>query len=194
MKNIFVLFSPGTGGNHFANMLSTDTRFNQRTTVSDYKAHDRPNAHTSKFKNLQPAGIKKLPAEGNVLCGHLGEYYWLNDSGLLRKFCNKQLFILEVPQCGTIAWNRWNTYNQFDKSHTYLREEQRSLYTIKVIEMLFRENDIVSLSCELLFQSDLTKLFNLISSQSDISLNKDACNSMHKIWLEKIMNQNHKKG
>ena len=37
IKNVFVLFAPGLGGNHLANLISTDSRFQSRTTLDNYK-------------------------------------------------------------------------------------------------------------------------------------------------------------
>lgn len=191
MKNIFVLFSPGTGGNHLANMLSTDSRFIQRSSVDDYRAHPNGNAHTSNVENLTLSDIEKLTPDNNVLCGHFGEYHWLSLSGLLEKFNNRQIFILEVPVLGTTAWERYtNMYPMMG----YFHEEQRSLYTVELIEKTFDEHDIVSLPSELLFQPDLSQLFDRISKECDLQMDQQTCTQMHTIWYKKLLNQIAKKG
>ena len=191
MKNIFVLFSPGTGGNHLANMLSTDNRFTQRSNLLDYKTHVSKDAHTSNIKNLQHKDLEALPETRNVLCGHFGEYRWISLSGLLNKFDNRQIFNIEVPIQGSVAWQR---YTKLYPLNRYWYEEQRSLYTIDMIETCFAERDIISVPCELLFRPRLNKLFDYISSECDIVVDKTTCASMHKIWYKKIINQNKQKG
>lgn len=194
MKNIFVLFSPGTGGNHLANLLSTDIRFAERSKVQDYLAHVKNNAHTSNIQNLNLLDIALLSSSNNVLCGHFGEYHWLSLSGLLKKFTGRQIFILEVPDRDTFAWAR---YKSLYPMNNYFYEEQRSLYTIDMVRKVFNEHDIVSLPCELLFDSDLTKLFRYISKESDLDLHHQKCQQMHTIWYKRIeesINQNNKKG
>jgi len=191
MKNVFVLFSPGTGGNHLANMLSTDSRFIQRSTVDDYSTYKKRDAHTSGIKNLNLSQLELLPSLGNVLCGHFGEYYWLSLSGMLEKFVNRQIFIIEVPQQGTLAWERYNDmYPMID----YFFEEQRSLYTMQIIEKTFNEHDIISLPCELLFDETLSRLFEHIATQCDLVPNQQICKQMHEIWYNKLLHQITEKG
>ena len=191
MKNIFVLFSPGTGGNHLANLLSTDCRFVQRSSVDDYANHDSTNAHTAKVENLTISDLEKLPDSNNVLCGHFGEYHWLFLNGTLEKFQNRQIFIIEVPSRDTLAWSR---YTKLYPMNDYFYEEQRSLYTIALIEKTFDEHDIVSLPCELIFQSDPTQLCNHIAGECDLQLDLPSCTQMHNIWYEKLLHQNAEKG
>jgi hypothetical protein len=55
--NIFILFAPGLGGNHLANILSLDSRFQSRANDKVY-AGTTDTAHT-KLQNLQIQSIEK---------------------------------------------------------------------------------------------------------------------------------------
>jgi len=183
MKNIFVLFSPGTGGNHLANLLSTDSRFITRCNVEDYSNHTGINAHTSQIKNLSLNDVNMLADNNNVLCGHFGEYYWLFLSGLIEKFDNRQIFIIQVPERNTFAWKR---YTKLNPMSDYFYEEQRSLYTIEIVQKVFNEQDIVSLPGDLLFQSDFKKLQEYICNECDINMHIQNCKQMHTVWYDKL--------
>jgi len=185
MKNIFVLFSPGTGGNHLSNLLSTDKRFTTRCKVEDYLNHTGINAHTSQIKNLSLNDIKIVEDNNNVLCGHFGEYYWLFLSGLIEKFDNRQIFVIQVPERNTFGWKR---YTKLNPLNDYFYEEQRSLYTIKIVQKVFNEQDIISLPGDLLFQSDFNILQEYIRNVCDIDMHIQDCEQMHTIWYHKLLN------
>ena len=51
--NVFVLYSPGTGGNHLANLISTDPNLNTRWHKDDYNQMD-DNAHTTNENLSKP--------------------------------------------------------------------------------------------------------------------------------------------
>ena len=184
MKNIFVLFSPGTGGNHLANLLSTDKRFTTRCTVEDYLGHTSINAHTSQIKNLSLSDINIVADNNNVLCGHFGEYHWLFLSGLIKKFNNRQIFIIQVPERDTFGWERYtNLYPMSD----YFYEEQRSLYTIEMVQKVFNEQDIVSLPGDLLFRPNFNNLQEYICKECDVDMHEQDCEQMHTTWYNKLL-------
>jgi len=184
MKNIFVLFSPGTGGNHLANLLSTDKRFTTRCKVADYSDHTGFNAHTSQIKNLSLDDVDRLKDNNNVLCGHFGEYHWLFLFGLIEKFNNRQIFIVQVPERNSFGWERYtNLYPMSD----YFYEEQRSLYSIEIVQKIFNEQDIVSLPSDLLFQPNFNNLQEYIRKECDVDMYKQDCEQMHSIWYNKLL-------
>lgn len=193
MRNIFVLFSPGSGGNHFANLLSTDKRFALRWTLEDYTNNNNKFAHSKGVENLNFQELQKLPKFGNVLCGHFAEFYWLKIKNQLEYFQNRQIFILELPNKNWLGLQKYQNY--FPLCGYYV-EEQRSLYTEKIIKECCQENDIITIPGDLLFEKNIDPIYDIIANESDLLLDKDLCNSMHCIWYEKlcILFQNDKKG
>jgi hypothetical protein len=70
--DICVIFAPGTAGNHLANILSIDSRFNARTTPQFYD-HLVQNAHP-------PRPYIKLNQRPSVLAMHLAQCVWYYDT------------------------------------------------------------------------------------------------------------------
>ena len=181
-RNIFVLFAPGTGGNHIANMLSTDRNFPSRTSAERYQAHDENNAHVSDIHNLRVDQMVSIP-NCNILCGHWGEYYWLWDQERLDCFPNRQVVIVTLPRPNSMAYQR---YQRFGPSSEYLVEEQRSLYTPLVIEKMFGETDWIELDPDWIFCESLDRFFKFAKSDMDLDLDQDQCESMHRTWFDMI--------
>lgn len=189
IRNIFVIFPPGLGGNHLANLLSTDSRFVTRSNSEDYSRHKENNAHTSPLQNLNIDDIDSiLDNTSNIFCGHFGESYWLEINRRLKKFKNKQFVIVTMPetQC-SIAYRRY-----YKRNHTlsnYYIEEQRSLYTPLSIERMFNQIDIFVIRPEeLLFTDSVDRLNSFAVSEMAMFLDRDECSKMHQIWINMIKN------
>ena len=180
-RNIFVLFSPGLGGNHVANILSTDTnqftiRFNDHTYLSSQK-----NAHTN-YKNLQDVS-KYDNIKNNILCGHWGEMYWLKIHNLIDKFKNRQVLILEIPKKDTLAYQR---FIEHTKLQEYFIEEQRSIYSIELIQSSLNEKDFFVFPSEKIFAEDISEFLDFAKEEMNINVDRKLCYNIHKLWMSKI--------
>lgn len=183
-RNIFVLFAPGTGGNHISNLLSTAKGFEPRATVADYESHADRNAHVSGIKNLDPQDIAKIDAgKNNVLCGHWGEYYWLSLNGDLSRFTDRQLVLVSLPKINTPAYQR---YASRAPRCQYLVEEQRSLYTPLIYERLFQDKDWFEIDPDWIFTDSLDVFFDFVHTEMALSIDVSVCRRMHQLWLAKI--------
>ena len=181
-KNIFVLFSPGLGGNHVANLLSTDNRYKTRANSNDYQSHKEQNAHII-LNNLD--NLPKVKENfGNIFCGHFGEYYWQALRKNLARFKNRQIIIIELPKDNnSLAFKR---YKKYTKLNEYFIEEQRSLYSFYSIEQFFKENDLFSVPSEMIFNNSVNKFYDYANQEMNFNLDYSECNKMHNIWINKI--------
>jgi len=185
-NNVFVLFAPGTGGNHIANLISTSDLYVTRATIREYQTHNQNNAHVSEYKNLDLENIKNLEKpERLVLCGHWGEYCWLMINNQLEKFQNKKIVIVSVPTPGTLAYER---YTKSVPKDLYSIEEQRTLYTPAVIEKMFDETDWFVFDPNWIFSDNLENFFKFAKSEMALPLDQSVCQDMHNIWFQNIKN------
>lgn len=183
-KTIIVLFAPGLGGNHLANMLSTDTRFRQRANVDDYQTK-RTNAHYWPIQNLKLEHLCLLDdTESHVLCGHWGEFYWCQLSRALDRFANQQVLVVRLPKKDTVAHQRLNRFNP--GMTEYFMEEQRSLYSIDVVERIFGQTDLLDISSECIFDPDIEQIKQFITKETDLTPDWTICERMHKLWYIKM--------
>jgi hypothetical protein len=185
-RNIIVLFAPGLGGNHLANIISTDSRFQPRTSVKTYQENTTSNAHFYNIQNLDLTALPDIDCDKNhVLCGHWGEYYWAKIHNHLTRLPNRQLIIIKVPVIGSLAYDRMLKYTRLTVNQ-YLVEEQRSLYSMDVIEKCMQEHDLVEVTTELMFCENIDSILAFLSDQMDLNLDPLVCKAMHKVWFEKI--------
>ena len=93
-KNLFIIFVPGLGGNHLANIISLDQQYQTRFYLDGYKdIKDSENAHFSTVRNLELDSIKNnldsLIGKNNVFCSHLAQYQWFAESEYSKYFEEK---------------------------------------------------------------------------------------------------------
>jgi hypothetical protein len=70
----FVIFAPGTAGNHLSNLIATDPKFTPRATTNFYN-NLTVNAHTS--NDIIIDNVVNQPLTANtVTCCHLASYLW----------------------------------------------------------------------------------------------------------------------
>ena len=178
-KNIFVVFSPGLGGNHVANMISTADGYLTRATADQYNKHTDENAHFDEnYYNLDFEDTST-----RVRAMHFSEF--IGHSEKIQNVKNRQILLLSLPRHVSLAYRRYQDYHK-NLMKTYLYEEQRLIYSQKVIERLTTETDFVKLDTELVFRENINDFINFIKNKMNIQPNITECEQMHHAWFEKI--------
>lgn len=190
-ENLFIIFPPGSGGNHMANLIGLTDRFIRETDYNKYQELSnvpadnilKP-AHYSPLKNLDFKDISEhfdmLIARSNVFCSHLGEYLFYKD--LYRKFPNRKYLIFTLPKFRTSKTQfRMEKFNSNTVIPGYTWEEQRILYTWENISLLYAEDDFFIFDPEMLF-GDPAILFDYIETTFCTKLNRPLADEVHKIW------------
>ena len=187
-ETLFVIFAPGLGGNHLSNLLALTKRFYRDVNFSKYNTLTT-DAHFSKIQNLQINSITKNFDKtlnvNNVLCGHLGEYLWLKQSGTAKDFKNRKFLIVSRPNKNTLAYNRMTKYYP-PMLNEYFYQEQRTLYSQDCLERLFDEDDFFEISSELIFSDDTDKLFKFIEHEFCTTIDSKQADYVHQMWINKI--------
>jgi len=190
--NLFIIYPPGLGGNHLANIISMDDNYLQRSELADYNNNQR-DAHFSKIKNLKLDVIKEnidiLKKGNNVLCGHCGEYLWFKDDPFFNSdlFKNKKFCVINPPKSiNSLAYQRLIKVLPVYES-PYFFQECSTLYSIKYLSKLFDESDWFFVDSELLFTDDVNLLLDDLKLQGLIkNFNHDVVTSMHDTWITSI--------
>jgi len=189
--NIVILFPPGLGGNHTANLLSTADKYETRFEKTQYESNTK-NAHFNKVQNLSQGGIisNGLEMQNNVLCGHWGEYYWLRvcDFSLETFLPNRKVIIISLPTEHSLAYNRMILYCPVYKER-YFYEETRTAYTSEVIGKLFPDdNDFFVLDPAMIFTKDIIPFLKWVNDEMALTLDINLCEYIHAKWF-KIINK-----
>lgn len=189
-EHLFVIFPPGLGGNHCTNLLALTDRFNKSVDYSMYDS-SATNAHFGAVTNLQLEYVTRhlhsLLNSNSVLCGHVAEFIWLKESGIVDRFINRKFLIVTLPKNrNSIAYKRLvNLHPQY--ANEYFYQEQCLLYRQDVLEKLFDEHDFFTLDSEKLFSEDGSELFAFIESEFYTKLDIKTATEIHSKWISKIM-------
>lgn len=188
IENLFVIFAPGLGGNHLANLIGLSDRFNRQYDINGYKP-GIANAHLSNITNLQEQtllpNLLELQNQSNVFCGHLAEYLWIQQKQIDKFFVNRKFLIITFPEKNTAAYNRLLKICP-SLSSDYLFYEQASLYSIQYMSKLFDEYDFFTLSSEHIFTEHPDQIVEFIKSELYTKIDIDTVTKLHNIWYPSI--------
>jgi len=188
IENLFVIFAPGLGGNHLANLIGLSDRFNRKYDVHGYRPGIK-NAHVSSVTNLQEKtlldNLSELQNQSNVFCGHLAEYLWIKEKQIDKFFVNRKFLIITFPEKNTPAYIRLLKICP-SLSHEYLFYEQSSLYSQKHIEKLFDEHDFFNLSAENIITENVNGIVDFIKSELCTDINVSLATELHNVWYPSI--------
>lgn len=176
-RHVFVVFSGSTGGNHLANMLSTDENFVRRSTIDHYKnsaeiAHHWQDVDMSNIRNLDPDN------NNYVIASHIADFE--HESETLKRFMPRQILLIEPPPVeGTLAHLRWIGRTKFN---TYLQMEQKFLYRIDTFKTLFEKEQMVyTIRADDLFSDDMLAITDT-AKKMHLKVDVPTITEMHHIW------------
>jgi len=184
VNNVFTVFAPGNGGNHIANLISTDKNLTSRFNIEDYKdttnkAHYFDNNVLSK-DNID---IKETVSKNRSYGTHFFEYSGFGFAKLIKK----KFVIITMPEERSKGYNRMSQlYPAFKDSYFYY--EMKSLYTKEnFIKCFHIDDEIISINGDELFEGKhfITHLLDE-TKKLGLSLDKQLCNQAHSLWLSKI--------
>ena len=193
--NIFVIFAPGTGGNHLANLLSLDSRYAKRFDLEDYDlaTNNNNDAHYAVLHggpenlNLHHSWMDfdRIKNQKNVFCGHVLEYLQLkNTTNLLEQLPNKAFITIQVPTPGSKGHSRMTW--RYGKMDNYMLGELSVLYDALHLKKIF---DLPKIDVwhyvwpDELFDDDITTMLEGIGREFDLDIDNDLAQKLHTKWL-----------
>jgi len=188
-KTIIVLFPPGMGGNHLANMISTSPKINNRLLkesddkykiiLDEYYSSPIKNAHVG-FTHFNPTEVYQIIKKADkpfIIVGHIDETYYVFQT--IRDL-SQFLFIYFEWQTLTDTINQRINFN--DTTLT------RWAYSGNVVSTIFEttKDNMYNINPNDLFKSDITDFLTAINNNLNLNLDLDFCLSLHKKWFKKI--------
>lgn len=186
MENLFVIFAPGCGGNHLANIISTSDRFVDRYSKDVYDTVGI-NAHPSKNNNYIPTESELLVIQhqSNVFCSHLAEYL-ISQQLTERYLHNRKYVLVELPpHTRNDFFNNRVTSLYPAYKNLYFMEETSVLYSIKYFSRLVNETDMTSITVNNIFTNDVAPLVDKLNSELGLNLSTNRVTDIHRSWLDK---------
>jgi hypothetical protein len=198
-QNLFVLYPPGVGGNHFANMLSLGKNFAKRFSDNSYDNPVKHNTFLAHHFSSVPQfdvdiiskNLKVLTQQNNVFAGHWLAYHVFNKSGLAKHFANKKFFCIQFPGQNTKAFARLKRMGLV--SNNYLTTEITTLYKCDCLSLLCQEpeSNFYYVWPHLLFDDDFSVTIKDLQKQGfEIDLDLDLAQTFHDQWLDNLEKEN----
>ena len=210
-KNLFLVFPPGCGGNHVANMLSMTPDFEPRYTHDNYYENMISNydmffglgpqdphgctAHFSDLENLQTKQLKEFGSKivnskkPYIFCSHAVEYMVGVTAKTTEPFIDKIVCLFSKPSKSNKLVNdrmrngAW--YNGERDEHDYINIPVYQLYEIEKYSMYsgVKKDKIFSINTDLFYSIEgYDYLYETIKTNLGISL-PEVCRKMHTQYI-----------
>jgi len=184
VNNIFTVFAPGCGGNHIANLVSTDSRLISRFVIDDYKdTSNKAHYFDNKILEKDQIDLKKIVNEKRSYGSHFFEFGGFGFAKLIKK----SFIVIKMPRENSIGHTRMKKlYPAFEDS--YFWYESKSLYTAENFVKIFDITEpCVEINGEDLFDGK-NFIDDLVTQTKRIGLDidKELCTKAHELWLAKI--------
>ena len=196
-RTLAILFSPGIGGNHLANLISTSLWVNNRVTnVDDYNQHllniyknnRGNNFHADEFTNFgvedynKAYELVKNNTVTTVLPGHIEDAFWvLNHIKPLGKigFITFEVFDINLDE----FYKKQRTYIENYNPYLY-----RFLYNKDVVGRILdiADTDGHAINASSILSDDITILLTQLNDELQLELDIDFCNYLHKLRFNKL--------
>jgi hypothetical protein len=188
-KNLILIFPPGAGSNHVANMLSTCTGFmphfesddyigdlNRRYLDADSIHHFRPNPNVTTTWLEENIPRLKLSAGINILVAHFGEF--LGIRYLLDSLPSVHAMVFELPDYHELPSR---VFFHGLRNYNYFYSEQKSMYQRHVIRQLCINSTVGAIQYTDLFTPSLTRLEHELGVKFP-----DICATWHTLWYNRV--------
>jgi len=206
LANLFVVYAPGLGGNHLANILSLSNGYVSICNPSDYDNKLDGTTHFGEPKNIEFDKFKNLAStlqhQSNVFCGHVYQYDRVCREDLLTTyFANRKYLVIQFPQIGSrtyqrmLSWNLGISLKQTANLRPSAVSDLAFLYDPQVMRSILGEGKDIEfhkIDTDLLFNDDINLLLdNLTKKEIEISINRDLAQDLHTKWLNHLTKIGH---
>lgn len=174
-----ILYAPGMGGNHLANLVSTAQGFDPRF-AKDFYSQNYPHAHSAKDRFSINAN------KHSVMAMHMAEYHW-NKQKINAVSRGVKVITLEfVPgDMRDLWWKRACALYPFYLD-TYLSHELSYIYSFDHVQHLFNHRDITPIKVPMLFDQDVTALLSTLTQNFQLDFDAGFCQQIHESWYREI--------
>jgi len=185
--NVFILFQPGCGGNHLADLIATDPQFNFRlhkdTYINMHKQEDPITHVKSRYIPGQTLECGYNLNHKNVLPFHLGIYIqWREGYG--GELCKKKpLQIVSIKN--DISFNKRHIFpRMLTYTDEYLYGEQCEIYKKQNLRTFLSDRTIYDVPLSEFMSADIKNFMKQYFPQFHCDL--DLCEWAHTLWRKSL--------
>jgi len=180
-NNLVIIYFPGTGGHHLANLLSITGRYQYTVDYSRYFASDG--------QKYLPAHYQDHSAESSVYLYHYGSA----DDSQIEKISgpSTQFLVIHFPTNNELAWrrieiNKWPSMNNNKLRDFHFKYDLEKIYKQPYLEKLY-PGKWATVMADDLFSDDTNLLFDKLESAVGAQfLDRELANCIHAQWIKNI--------
>lgn len=186
IENLFIIYIPGSGGNHLANMISTSKRFTRSVDFDQYSTQHRSfkfSSHFSEKINLEFSDeyLKSISKQSNVFSCVLVEYLW-NQDRIAPYLPNQKFIVIEANNYTSSIAHRITQFYPAFAEEKFQRPETLTLCSTKYFRRLSESTDVTPLPIDTLFCPSIDLLDQFLKKEFGIEINYKLCQSIHANW------------
>jgi len=206
-KNLFIVYIPGLGGNHLANILSLSDKYATRFDPNSYNDQLFGNTHSTlttdvKLKiNSIKTNLETLKKQNNIFCGHLYMYHQimcLEKNLIADNFPNRSYLVLQMPKVNTRAYRRilsWSVIQNQDEKISELpsmvADVSLMYYPNHVKTILNEDADFYGINPDLLFADNIGFLLIALRKRFGITIDRVLAQELQTKWLNSLTIEGH---
>ena len=172
-EQINIIFPPGLGGNHLANLISLDKKYSLSVDFSVYDS-DGPHVHQD---------VERINNNVKISLYHIGEF--IHRCKLKNLRTNSKNILISMPKMDSsdLSYQRMSSWAP-EYKNTFIYSNHAQIYSKFLIDKLL-ETPCVEINGSLIFQEDILPVL-LILEKLDINTDHTEAADYHVKWLDKI--------
>jgi hypothetical protein len=174
-----IIYPPGTGGNHLANLISLDKKYSLDLDLSNYDSNDFSNPHVHQSRPRKNEKIK-------INLFHMGSFIVECRQETIGQNSKNILILLPQFSESSLAYNRLKYWSK-EYQNRYLYNEHSQIYSKYLMSKLLNQKLLFTMDSSLLFDQDVSHLMRFLNSLN-VTVDLNEILNYHNKWLKKIQN------
>ena len=178
-NNLLIIFFPGTGGNHLANLISLSGQYNYAVDLSKYFSDNQQDQHTAHYYQPQATG-------NTIHWNHFGS----NDDELTQTLLqsdNTSFLVIHLPVHNQLAWQRMEKINGVELRKFHFHHDLEKIYKQQDLEKIYPGRWNTVMADELFANHNLDQFFDSLEQKLDITIaDRTTAARIHNQWLQNL--------
>jgi hypothetical protein len=174
-NNLVIMYFPGTGGNHLANLIAVSKQYTYNVDYAKYFCPNKKiNAHYRDNNDF------------SIFLYHFGSA----DEDNLQKIVNtpnSQFIVIGFPENNQLAWKRIKHFNKLNIIDYHFFHDLTKIYKQQYLEKIYPRNWNTIFADDLFSSNNTGQLLNDLEYKLNIDIvDKDFAISIHNQWISNL--------
>jgi len=181
-NNLIIMFFPGLGGNHLANIISISKEYkNFKVDRSQYfNPSKKSNAHYNNANSIS----SNINTDNYIFLYHFGTADEDNIKKIIDTSTNYQFLVIGFPQKNQLAFKRMERKNEVDLRKYFIRYDLERLYKQQFLEKYYPGKWCTIFADDLFSNQNIEQFLTDLENKLEINiLDRELAISIHNRWI-----------